>query len=230
MPEGGRLLKKHERERTRAVGDTPTACGVLLETGGEGGYLVAFSQQSTSADEPMSSKRRWSKMKKVILFALVLAVHGVLLNSVLAQQPAQRYVVTYISSQTGKGIRSATAVTVLNQSRDTCEVQVAWFLSSGLTTIGTSSASVSGRNSVQFCSRDLPDSITQCDSISSPELDSATAVQGIAIVISDKGDPDSCSFLAIEARVYYTTGDYDTAISAISNSKIVFAGEGNLGD
>ena len=168
-------------------------------------------------------------MKKVILFALVLAVHGVLLNAVLAQQ-TQRYVVTYISSQTGKGIRSATTVTVLNQSRDTCEVQVAWFLGSGLTPIGISSASVSGRNSVQFCSRALPDSITKCDSISSPELDSATAVQGRAIVISDEGDPDSCSFLAIEARVYYTTGDYDTAISAISNSKIVFAGEGNLGD
>ena len=39
MPESGRFLKKRERERTRAVGDTPTACGVLLETGGEGGVL-----------------------------------------------------------------------------------------------------------------------------------------------------------------------------------------------
>lgn len=37
MPESGRLLKKREHERTRAVGDTPTACGVLLETGGEWG-------------------------------------------------------------------------------------------------------------------------------------------------------------------------------------------------
>ena len=172
-------------------------------------------------------------MKKVILFALVLAVHGVLLNSALAQD-TQRYVVTYIRSQTGKGIRSATAVTVLNQSRDTCEVQVAWFLSSGFTPIGISSASVSGRNSVQFCSRDLPDSITKCDSISNPELDSATEVQGRAVVISGVNRQadgfDSCSLLAIEARVYYTTGHYDTAISAISNSKIVFVGEGNLGD
>jgi len=72
-------------------------------------------------------------MKKVILCALVLAVCEVLLNSVLAQENPNefegvpRYVVTYISSQTGKGIRSATVVTVINQSQSDCGVQVAWY-------------------------------------------------------------------------------------------------------
>src|SRR5437016_2030333 len=52
------------------------------------------SQQSAYADEPRLSKRRRSKMKKVILFALVLTVCGVLLNSALAQE-IPRYLVTY---------------------------------------------------------------------------------------------------------------------------------------
>lgn len=62
---------------------------------------------------------------------------------------------------------------------------------------------------------------------------------------------DGCNLLAVETRVYYTTGVVtktggdlnllkctvnscelrtDTAVSAISNSKIVFIDEGNLGD
>src|SRR5262249_40200377 len=141
----------------------------------------------------------------------------------------QRYVVTYTRSQTGKGIRSATAITVINQSSRTCEVRVDWFLSNpvdGL--IGSSLESLSGGTGVQFCSRDLPYTITRCNSISSPEIASPTEVQGRAIVFSS-GEFE-CSLLAIEARVYYTTGEDDTAISAISNSKIVFVGEGNLGD
>jgi hypothetical protein len=166
-------------------------------------------------------------MKKVILFALVLAVHVLFLNSVLAQE-TPRYVITYIRSQTGTGIRSATAITVINQSSRSCEVQVGWFLSSIFSPIGISSVLVSGGTGVQFCSRSLPNSITRCNSTSNPELDSETEVQGRAIVFSS--DEFECSLLAIDARVYYTTGDRDTAISAISNPKIVFYGEGNLGD
>lgn len=174
-------------------------------------------------------------MKKVILFALVLAVHGVLLNSVLAQE-IPRYVVTYIRSQTGEGIRSATVVTVFNQSSNSCVVEVAWFLGItpiGTAPLGTSSESVAPGQALQFCTRSLPDSITKCNSVSSPELNSEVHVQGKAIVSSSAESPSAefdCSLLAIEARVYYTTGKGDTAISAISNSKVVFAGEGNLGD
>ena len=85
-------------------------------------------------------------------------------------------------------------------------------------------------NAFQFCSRHLPDPITRCDIISSPELNSDTPVvmQGKAVVSSTDGP--ECSRIAVEARVYYTTGEDDTAISAISNSKIVFIDEGNLGD
>jgi hypothetical protein len=62
--------------------------------------------------------------------------------------------------------------------------------------------------------------------VNCPEL-AESAVEGTAIVSST--DVFECSLIAVDARVYYTTSD-DTAVSAISNSKIVFAGEGNLGD
>ena len=73
-------------------------------------------------------------MKKVILFALILTICGVLHNSVLAQENPEdgsdanvaiypedyegvpRYVVTFIKSSSNTLIRSATAVTVINQS------------------------------------------------------------------------------------------------------------------
>src|SRR5262249_47798474 len=56
-------------------------------------------------------------------------------------------------------------------------------------------------------------------------------LEGKAIVSSTQ--ESACSRIAVDARVYYTTGtnnEGDTAVVAISNSKIVFIDEGNLGD
>jgi hypothetical protein len=197
-------------------------------------YLAAFSQQSTVADEPMLSRRRRSKMKKVMLVTLVLAVCGVLHNSVLAQETDRRYLVTYVSSSTNVEIRSATVVTVVNQSSSTCNVQVEWFvfpLQDGALIrrcIDVAMGVVPGE-AVQFCSRTLPNSIAICSQTCEPPL-ATLQHQGKAIVSSSEGF--ECSRLGVEARVYYTTGvaGAETAISAISNSKIVFFGEGNLGD
>ena len=162
-------------------------------------------------------------MKKVILCALVLAVSGVLVNSVLAQKP--RYVVTYIRSQTGEGIQSATAVTVINQSdNSSCEVQVEWFTPSG-TSVCTHASIVAPGDVREFCSRPLQFE-TGCIVPCTPPL--TNLVLGKAIVSST--DVFECSLLAVEARVYYTTGVNDTTLLAISNSKIVFAGDGNIGD
>jgi hypothetical protein len=182
----------------------------------------------------MLSRRRRAKMKKVILFALVLAVNGVLLSSVLAQE-TERYLVTYVSSSTLVTIRSATVVTVINQSSSrSCNVQVAWFVSpfpeqNVNKPLCTDNARVIPGEAVQFCSRGLPNSITICTQTCDPPL-TELQHQGKAIVSSS--DEFECSLLGVEARVYYTTGvgGADTAISAISNSKVVFFGEGNLGD
>jgi hypothetical protein len=167
-------------------------------------------------------------MKKGILLTLVLAVCGMLHNSVLAQE--NRYLVTYVRSSVAAGIRSATVVTVVNQSTSSCDVQVAWLVSpnpdctSSLTNLEPGAVA-------QFCSRSLPGSLTACDMIcNNPPLASQT--QGKAIVSSEVG----CDRIAVDARVYYTMGGAgpspanDTTISAISNPKIVFFGEGNLGD
>jgi hypothetical protein len=176
-------------------------------------------------------------MKRVVLFALVLTVCGVLHNSALA---ADRYLVTYWRSLTGPEIRSTTVVTVVNQSSSVCNVQVEWFPSAASATpVGTSGPLVvDPTEAVQFCSRNLRDTIVSCSSggVSIPPLTGTTPEganqpnQGKAIVSSS--DSSECSLLGVEARVYYTTGSDppDTAISAISNSKIVFIDEGNLGD
>jgi hypothetical protein len=184
----------------------------------------------------MLSKRRRSKMKKIILVTLVLGVCGVLHNSVLAQEQLDsRYLITYWRSLTNLAIRSGTVVTVVNQSSDICNVQVEWFLSGqqfSATPAGVSGPlEVSPGGAVHFCSRNLSPNIPGCTGggVSVPALTGAGGDnQGKAIVSSTAKFP--CSLIGVDARVYFTTGVNDTAISAISNSKIVFAGEGNLGD
>jgi hypothetical protein len=179
----------------------------------------------------MLSKRRRAKMKKVILFALVLAVNGVLVNSVLAQDQIDRYLVTYVQSIGGNtiGIRSLTAVTVVNQSSLSCPVQVTFFRPNGINRPCTLIATLAPGVTRNYCSRNVSSLITPCDSACTSNL--IDLASGKAIVSST--DVFECSLIAVDARVYYTTGGgaaNDTAITAISNSKIVFAGEGNLGD
>jgi hypothetical protein len=175
-------------------------------------------------------------MKKVILFALALAVCGVFHNSVLAQENSDRYLVTYVrSSATSAAIRSATVITVINQSSSDCNVQVEWFVSPppSLDRLCTNNFVLHPGSALQVCSRSLPGSIAVCGDVCSPQL-TAQNHQGKAIVSSSEGF--QCSLIAVDARVYFTTGGAgpspanDTAILAISNSKVVFAGEGNLGD
>jgi hypothetical protein len=171
-------------------------------------------------------------MKKVILCALVLAVHGVLLNSALAQQ-VPRYLVTYARSQNVGPIRSATVVTVTNNqptqsTSQLCTVKVEWFLSSGDSVCTLTALEISPGITRHFCSRNLPADITSCFPAATPDTCPALfGSQGTAVVSSD--DTFECSLIAVDARVYYTTPG-DAEVSAISNPKIVFAGEGNLGD
>jgi len=167
-------------------------------------------------------------MKKVILFALVLAVHGVLLNSVLAQE-VPRYLVTYVRSQNVGPIWSATAVTVTNQSsKESCIVQVEWFQSDPVISQCILEVEMAPGVTRHFCSRRLPADITSCSPVATPATCPALfGSQGTAIVSSTARF--ECSLIAVDARVYYTTPS-DAAISAISNSKVVFFSEGNLGD
>jgi hypothetical protein len=136
----------------------------------------------------------------------------------------ERYLVTYLKSRIDAP-RSATVVTVTNQSKEFCSVKIDWF--QGLvpeTPACTTTAVVDTGVTHDFCSRDLLSNITTCNSTCDPELAFA---EGKAIVSSSK----SCSRIGVESRVYYTTGDTsDTGVAAVSNPKIVPAGEDNRGD
>jgi hypothetical protein len=134
-----------------------------------------------------------------------------------------RYLVTYMNSQTADPVRSATVVTVTNQSRDDCRVAVSYFpgLSNNSSPVCSTSFIIPADLTIDFCSRSLPGPITVCDSICSPDL---TFDEGRAIVSS------TCREIGVSARVYYTSGANDDEVAAISDSKIVLFGQGNIGD
>jgi predicted outer membrane repeat protein len=171
-------------------------------------------------------------MNKVALFTLVLAACGMLDNTVLAQEQP-RYRVTFIKNQTagaGAAILSATVVTVVNQSSTSCGVRVEWFRQTGASACLSRVVDVGPGQAVQFCSRGQPllPTISDCHTVGLCPVPSPA--NGTAVVFSEP--QPGCDLLAVEARVYYfsTTAGGDTAIQAVSNSRVVFFGEANLGD
>jgi hypothetical protein len=175
-------------------------------------------------------------MKKVVLLALVLAVCGMLHNAVLAQD-VPRYRVTYIKSQTTgrpSDTRSATVITVVNQHSSSCSARVEWFNQDGTSACSSAAVPLNAGEAVQFCSRTLPGGISACNNVALCRLPSN--ISGTAVVYSSPlVVQGGCNRIAVEARVYYlgtnaagTAGD--TPVTAISNSRVVFIGEANLGD
>jgi hypothetical protein len=170
------------------------------------------------------------------IFVLFVIIGAVSFNSALAQRPdgsesatskgfsvnhavqvANRYLVTYMSSDTSSPNRSATVVTVTNQSNKSCDVKVTWFKGfTPDTPVCTTTTKVASGVTHDFCSRSLPQDITACNSICDPEL---TFDEGKAIVSSSKSN--DCDDIGVESRVYYTTGGADTEVAAVSNPKIV---------
>lgn len=137
--------------------------------------------------------------------------------------PTPRYLVTYMNSQTGGRIRSATVVTVTNQSNLINRVFVSYFkgFTDNSTPVGVTAFAIPPDFTVDFSSRNLPTEITTCNSICNPEL---VFDEGRAIVSSMWPE------IGVSSRVYYTSGDKDEQILAITDSKIVVFGKGNQGD
>ena len=127
--------------------------------------------------------------------------------------PAEpRYLVTYMNSQTGGPIRSATVVSITNQARVTNRVFVSFFkgFQDNSAPVGVAAFAIPPDFTVDFGSRNLPGEITVVNAIPNPEL------------VFDEGR-------AI-ARVIYTRGDNDREVSAISDSKVVVFNKANIGD
>ena len=86
-----------------------------------------------------------------------------------------RYRVGYMKSRAGSVPRSATVVTVVNEANVPCTVSVDWRLGFSETGIGgvictTTFANLARGQSVEFCTRAVPDGIASCNSVCSPEL------------------------------------------------------------
>jgi hypothetical protein len=160
--------------------------------------------------------------------ALKLLEHYVELGQVGAVEavgiPAEpRYLVTYMNSQTGGAIRSATVVSITNQSRVTNRVFVSFFkgFQDNSAPIGVAAFSIPPDFTVDFSSRNLPGEITVVNAVPSPEL---VFDEGRAIVSSTQQE------IGVSARVIYTSGDKDNQLLAITDSKVVLFGKYNFGD
>ncbi len=134
-----------------------------------------------------------------------------------------RYLVTFMRSDTSARTRSATVVTVTNQARQANFVTVTWFkgFASNSSPSGESTMIIPPDFSVDFGSRDLPGDLTNVNSIPVPEL---IFDEGRAIVSSRLPE------IGVSARVYYTAGENDEELLAITDSKVVVFDNGNLGD
>jgi hypothetical protein len=135
-----------------------------------------------------------------------------------------RYLVTYMNSQTANNaMRSATVVSVTNQSRLINRVSVTFFKgwSDDSSPVGTAAFAIPPQYTVDFASRNLPGELTVTNAVPNPEL---TFDEGRAIVSSMWPE------IGVSARVYYTAGDRDETLHAITDSKVVVYGARNSGD
>jgi len=135
-----------------------------------------------------------------------------------------RYLVTYMNSQTANSaMRSATVVSVTNQSKLINRVFVTFFkgFTDDSSPVGTAAFAIPPQFTVDFGSRNLPGELTVTNAVPSPEL---TFDEGRAVVSSMWPE------IGVSARVYYTAGDRDERLHAITDSKVVVYGAANSGD
>lgn len=134
-----------------------------------------------------------------------------------------RYLITYMNSQTRGRIRSATVVSVTNQSDKINRVFVSYFkgFSDNNSPVCVTAFAVPPDYTVESCSRHLPGELTVCNSVCDPEL---VFDEGRAIVSSMWPE------IGVSSRVYYTMGERDEQLLAITDSKVVVFGRGNRGD
>jgi hypothetical protein len=136
-----------------------------------------------------------------------------------------RYLVTFLKSRTTEPLRSATVVSLTNQAARPSQVSVEWVRGFEPPSACTTTVHLDPGITTDLCSRALPAPLTTCNAVCEPEL---TFHEGRAVVHSSA--EEACERIGVSARVYYTTGDDDDDLTAISDSKIVLFGKGNRGD
>jgi len=246
---GGELRPTYDTrcEKTHGQGLNPVPVAMGL-----GGIQGTSAHRCVAEDAtPGVSYKRGGKLMRrttlVLSSALALALCGLYADGALGagQSPAAdmpapgarapaasalpaghvpRYRVTYLNSQTGAPNRSATVVSITNQSNASCSTSVDWRVGFGGVSCTTTLTLGAGQTG-EHCARSVPGAISVCNVTCSPEL---TSIEGSAVVGSiNRG---ACNKIAVDARVYHTTGNADDAVAAISNPKVVRFGLGNAGD
>ena len=135
-----------------------------------------------------------------------------------------RYLVTYMNSQTANNnIRSATVVSITNQSNLINRVVVTFFkgFTDDSSPVGSAAFAIPPQFTVDFASRSLPGELTVTNAVPNPEL---TSDEGRAVVSSMWPD------IGVSARAYYTAGERDDRLHAITDCKVVVYGAHNSGD
>jgi hypothetical protein len=180
-----------------------------------------------------------------LLFALTLGGYGLYPTAVLAQ-PAQpdigdsgevsapvsalpaghvaRYRLTYMTSQTNTANRTSTVISITNHSTVSCSTSVDWRIGLGGLAC-TTTVTVAPGNTAEHCSRSLPFAVASCQATCSPAL---TNTEGSAIIGSV--NTAGCNLIAVDGRIYHTTGSTDTAVAATTNPHVVRIGAANAGD
>jgi len=175
----------------------------LLVSGGfTGAYSTAFAQAAHDGSGPETR----------------------LISPQIAVGQVRRYVATYMASRTAPSPRSATVVSITNNSSTTCGTSVDWKIGFGGVACTTSLTLAPGQTG-EHCSRSINDGLAVCNATCSPQL---TADEGNAIIGSTSGTP--CAAIAVSARTFYTTGASDQTLNAVSDANIVRVGAGNNGD
>jgi len=128
--------------------------------------------------------------------------------------------------------QQATVLSLTHVGGDaSCRVWVEWRLGSSTLACTTTSMLEGGSAENKFvgssrdhCTRALPDAIVDCNEVCEPGLES---YEGKAIVSTTAPCLDR---IAVDARLYHTTGENDQQVTGIADVKVIRLFTGNLGD
>jgi hypothetical protein len=145
------------------------------------------------------------------------------------------FLVSFVGSDTTsapKVNQQATVVSITQVGEtQSCPVSVDWRF--GLDSVAcTTTSTLAGGNAASdfvgtthdFCTRDLPVAIVRCNVVCHPPLD---FFEGKAVISTT---PPCVDRIAIDARLYHTTGENDRQVAGIADLKVIRLFVGNNGD
>lgn len=133
--------------------------------------------------------------------------------------------IVYMNSDTTSSAsdRTATIVSITNQSSDPCEVSVDWSYADGSAVVCTTVSTIPPGATHQHCTRGVPILVSTCEATCAPAL---TFHEGSGVVSRLKTCKNT---LAIDARLYHM-GAGDSPVQGIADLKVIQFGKKNKFD